>query len=140
MNPGTHWRLYAVYTDRLDPATAAVGDGRTLGLPGLDVPPELVPFTADNGEIGSMEYSQLAAQPHPGMGLSVPSASVPVFGADGTSVIGTIDLTRTVPRPVATDFWVRRAGDRLWLQAAPAAVLTSSLSLATTSEFSAVTA
>ena len=43
VSPGTHWRLYAVYTDGLNPRSAPVGNGRTLGIPSNEAPPDLGP-------------------------------------------------------------------------------------------------
>ena len=34
VSPGTHWRLYAVYTDSINPKSAPLGDDKTLGIPG----------------------------------------------------------------------------------------------------------
>lgn len=43
VDPGTHWRLYAIYTDRLELDAATLEDGRTLGVPSHSSIPDLMP-------------------------------------------------------------------------------------------------
>jgi hypothetical protein len=92
---GTHWRLYVVYTDRLNPAPAPAGDGRTLGLPGNTSLPDFVPIVATNGRSGYVDYSLLTDGAHPTLtdsGTSQPP--LPVYDVDGTTVIGTADVSK----------------------------------------------
>lgn len=87
VSPGSHWRLYAVYTDRLDPEAAPVGNGKTLGIPGTTTMPDLVPAVATNGRAGWVEHHQLT-------GEGTRQAPIPVYGADGTTVIGEADVSQ----------------------------------------------
>lgn len=96
VNAGTHWRLYAVYTDSLTPRSAPLQDRRTAGIPGLAVPPDLVPAVATNGRPGWVDYRQLTFEAHPqftDQGLTQPP--IPVYDEDGRTVIGTADVSRT---------------------------------------------
>lgn len=97
VNAGTHWRLYAVYTDSLTPRSAPLKDRRTAGIPGIAVPPDLVPAVASNGRTGWVDYRQLTSEAHPQLterGVSQPP--IPVYDDDGSTVIGTADVSRTV--------------------------------------------
>ena len=95
VSPGTHWRLYAVYTDSLNPEVAPVGDGRLLGVPGNGSIPDLVPAVATNGETGWVSYHQLTDQANPQLTADGTSqAPIPVYGPDGTTVIGRADVSR----------------------------------------------
>jgi len=94
VNPGTHWRLYAVYTDQFVPGPATAGDGRTVGIPAM-IPPDLVPMVATNGRNGYVDYRLLTDAGHPTLtadGTSQPS--VPVYDVDGTTVIGYADVSK----------------------------------------------
>lgn len=89
VDAGTHWRLYAVYTDKLVPSTAALADGRTLGLPGLELPPDLVPATATNGKAGWVSYDLLTIGGHPTLTASgTVQQAIPVYASDGVTQIG----------------------------------------------------
>lgn len=91
----THWRLYAVYTDRLNPEAAPVGDGRMLGIPSNLVMPDLVPATATNGKAGWVNYHQLTDEAHPQLTDNGTSqAPIPVYAADGATVIGRADMSQ----------------------------------------------
>lgn len=95
VSAGTHWRLYAVITDRLNPAPAPAGDGRTLGIPGNTSIPDLVPLVATNGRRGYVDYFRLMDGADPtltGNGTSQPP--LPVYDVDGTTVIGTADVSK----------------------------------------------
>jgi hypothetical protein len=95
VNTGTHWRLYVVYTADLTPAPAPVGNGETLGVPGNDVPPDLVPATATNGKAGWVNYRSLTDQASPTLTPDgTRQAPIPVYGADGTTVIGEADVSQ----------------------------------------------
>jgi hypothetical protein len=97
--PGTHWRLYAVYTDRLNAEPADVGDGRTLGIPSHTVLPDLVPAVASNGKAGWVEYRLLTDQARPELtadGLRQPA--IAVYADDGTTQIGTADVSQSYTR------------------------------------------
>ncbi len=95
---GTHWRLYAVFTDALNSKTAQLDDGRTLGVPNNDIPPDLVPAVATNGRAGWVSYRALTYQAHPqltGDGLS--QEPIPVYDQDGITVVGAANVSLTVP-------------------------------------------
>lgn len=92
---GTHWRLYAVYTAGLNPETAPMDDGRTLGIPGTGVLPDLVPAVGTNGRAGWVEYRLLTFDAHPRFTEDgVWQAPIPVYDADGTTVIGEADVSK----------------------------------------------
>jgi hypothetical protein len=99
VSPGTHWRLYAVYTDGLNPEAAPVGNGKTLGIPSNQAPPDLVPAVATNGKSGWVDYHLLTDQAHPQLTSGGTSeAPIPVYGADGTTVIGAADVSQPYHR------------------------------------------
>lgn len=92
---GTHWRLYAVYTDGLNPDPAPMDDGRTLGIPSNTVLPDLIPAVGTNGEPGWVEYDLLTY----GADLEltadgVQQALIPLYDTDGTTVIGEADVSQ----------------------------------------------
>lgn len=90
----THWRLYAVYTDQLNPKTAPLEDGRILGIPSHEVIPDLIPAVATNGKAGWVNYQQLTAGADPELtDTGTSQAPIPVYDADGTTVIGTADVS-----------------------------------------------
>lgn len=92
---GTHWRLYAVYTDGLNSTTAPMDDGRTLGIPGNTFPPDLVPAVGTNGKAGWVEYNLLTYGANPRLAVDgVQQAPIPVYDADGTTVIGEADVSK----------------------------------------------
>lgn len=93
VDPGTHWRLYVVYTDQFLPGHAPAGDGRTLGIP-AQFPTDLVPMVATNGRSGYVDYRLLTDAGHPMLtadGTSQPP--LPVYDVDGTTVIGHADVS-----------------------------------------------
>ena len=95
VNPGTHWRLYAVYTDGLDPEVAPVGNGKVLGIPGNVTVPDLVPAVATNGKTGWVSYHLLTDQADPRLTSDGTSqAPIPVYDTDGTTVIGEADVSQ----------------------------------------------
>jgi len=99
VSPGTHWRLYAVYTDSLNPGSAPVGNGRILGLPSNLTIPDMVPAVATNGKSGWVDYHLLADQAHPQLTPEgTTQAPIPVYGADGTTVIGEADVSQPYHR------------------------------------------
>lgn len=85
---GTRWRLYAVYTDSLNPVVAPLHDGRTLGIPNNLEWPDLVPAVATNGRTGWIDRRQLIESAKP---------QLPVYDQDGSTVLGTADLSRSAP-------------------------------------------
>jgi hypothetical protein len=97
VNPGTHWRLYAVYTDQLNPKTAETDQGM-LGIPG-NIPPALVPAITTTGKLGWVQYLMLTDETgEASVRLTVDGvqqAPVPAYGADGTTVIGEVDVSHT---------------------------------------------
>ncbi|MDF2093334.1 hypothetical protein P0Y31_13365 [Knoellia sp. 3-2P3] len=95
VDAGTHWRLYAVYTDRLNPKSAPVGDGRILGIPSNTEMPDLVPAVANNGKSGWVDYHQLTDQAKPTLtDIGTSQAPIPVYEDDGRTIIGNIDVSR----------------------------------------------
>ena len=94
VEPGTHWRLYAVYTDGLNPDPAPMDDGRTLGIPSNTVLPDLVPAVATNGKPGWVEYGLLTHRADPRLTPDgVQQDPIPVYDNDGTTVIGQADVS-----------------------------------------------
>jgi hypothetical protein len=96
VDAGTHWRLYAVYTDGLSPEPAPVSNGLTLGIPSNGIVPDLVPAVATNGEAGWVSYSLLLTEAQPRLtpeGASQPP--IPVYDEDGMTVIGEADVSRS---------------------------------------------
>ena len=92
---GTYWRLYAVYTDGLNPEVAPMDDGRTLGIPSNTSLPDLVPAVGTNGKAGWVEYDLLTYAANPRLAADgVQQAPVPVYDADGTTVIGEADVSK----------------------------------------------
>lgn len=94
VDPGTHWRLYAVYTDRLNPTSAPLDDGRVLGIPSDQEVPDLVPALATNGKRGWIDYQLLTHRAEPTLtenGTSQPP--LPVYADDGATVIGSADVS-----------------------------------------------
>ena len=91
---GTHWRLYAAITDKLDPANAAVSATVSLGVPGNSNLPDLVPAVATNGAWGWIDYGLLTDQGRPRLTTGGTSqAPVPVYGDDGRTQIGLADVS-----------------------------------------------
>lgn len=92
---GTHWRLYATITDKLNPATASVSDTVSLGIPGNSELPDLVPAVAMNGSGGWIDYGLLTDQGRPRLtdeGTS--QAAVAVYGDDGVTQIGVANVSQ----------------------------------------------
>ncbi len=87
VDDGAHWRLYAVFAYSRDPQAGRLEDGRTLGIPGVEVV-DLVPATATNGETGWVDYVELTTRSN---------TSIQVYDQDGETVLGEADLTVTVP-------------------------------------------
>jgi hypothetical protein len=99
VNPGTHWRLYAVYTDSLNPESAPVGDGKMLGIPSDMTIPDLVPALATNGRSGWLDYHLLTELARPQLTPEGTSqAPLPVYGPDGSTVIGKADVSASYHR------------------------------------------
>lgn len=94
VDSGTHWRLYAVYTDQLNPKTAPLEDGRILGIPSHEVIPDLIPAVATNGKAGWVRYQQLTVEARPKLtDAGTNQSPIPVYDADGTTVIGRADVS-----------------------------------------------
>ena len=94
----THWRLYAVYSEGLNPTPAPVGNGATLGVPGNMSMPDLVPAVATNGQTGWINYHQLTDQAHPQLtDDGTEQAPIPVYDADGTTIIGHANVSQPYP-------------------------------------------
>jgi hypothetical protein len=95
VEPGTHWRLYAVYTDGLNPEPAPVGNGLTLGIPSNSTMPDLVPAVATNGKAGWVRYSLLISEAQPTLTADgVEQPPVPVYDTDGLTIIGEADVSQ----------------------------------------------
>jgi hypothetical protein len=105
VNPGTHWRLYAVYADSLNPESATTGSGKTLGVPGNEMT-DLVPAVATNGKSGWVDYPLLTWDYRHLTWQGVPQLTsegtsqdpIPVYGADGVTVIGKADVSQPYRR------------------------------------------
>lgn len=94
VNPGTHWRLYAVYGTELNPEVAELEDGTTLGIPGTDVTPDLVPVQADNGDLAWVRYEDLTNSALVELTPSgVRQNPLPVYGKDGVTVVGQVEVS-----------------------------------------------
>jgi hypothetical protein len=107
VNAGTHWRLYAVYTDLLSPESAPVGNGKILGIPNYaPYGPDLVPAVATNGKPGWVDYSLLTWDYRHTTWQGVPQltpegtsqAPIPVYDADGITLIGKADVSQPYRR------------------------------------------
>ncbi len=95
VNAGTHWRLCAVYTDQLNPTAATAKDGRLLGIPSNNAQPELVPAVATNGERAWVDHHELTDAARPRLtSTGVSQAPLPAYDDDGTTVIGSVDVSR----------------------------------------------
>lgn len=96
VSAGTHWRVYAVYADRLNPETAPTDDGRTLGVPGNTTVPDLVPAIGEDGRAGWIEYSLLTYEAEPTLTTDgVRQDELRLYDGDGTTVIGEVDVSQT---------------------------------------------
>ncbi len=95
VDPGTHWRLSAVYDKRLNPRQAPLPDGRIAGIPALDIP-DLVPAMTTDAKPGWVSYRTLLDHAHPHLTQDgVDQAPLPVYAGDGTTVIGSADVGRS---------------------------------------------
>ncbi len=91
---GTHWRLYATLTAKLNPTNAPVGDGLSLGIPGNSDLPDLVPAVATNGTEGWVDYGLLTDQGRPRLTKNgTAQAPIPVYGDDGVTQVGVADVS-----------------------------------------------
>jgi hypothetical protein len=95
VNPGTHWRLYALYVTGLNPEIAKLEDSTTLGIPGNDVIPDLVPVQADNGDLAWVRYDELTnaalVELTP---AGVRQAPLRAYGKDGVTIVGQADVSK----------------------------------------------
>jgi hypothetical protein len=95
VNPGTHWRLYAIYVTGLNPEIAKLEDSTTLGIPGNDVIPDLVPVQADNGDLAWVRYDELTnaalVELTP---AGVRQAPLRAYGKDGVTIVGQADVSK----------------------------------------------
>lgn len=95
VDQGATWRMYAIYTEELNPKSAqlpddpAYGSGMIIGIPNnIDYQGQMfIPIQASNGKLGWINYNALMTAV-PGT-IKVP---FPVFGIDGKTTIGSIDL------------------------------------------------
>lgn len=90
---GTHWRLYAVFTDTYQPPAGTLPSGRTLGLPGGESASDYLPSTTIDGRQGWVKYRDLVSNADVDLtAVGVRQGPVSVYAEDGTTVIGTWDL------------------------------------------------
>lgn len=90
---GTHWRLYAVFTDTYQPPSGTLPGGATLGLPGGESPSDYLPATTSDGRQGWVKYDDLITGADVDLTADgVRQAPVTVYADDGATVIGTWDL------------------------------------------------
>jgi hypothetical protein len=98
VNPGTHWRLYALYVTGLNPEIAKLEDGTTLGIPGNDVIPDLVPVQSENSDLAWVRYDELTdaalVELTP---TGVRQAPLRAYGMDGVTVVGQADVSQSWP-------------------------------------------
>lgn len=92
---GTHWRLYAVFTDTYQPPSGTLPGGATLGLPGGESASDYLPATTSDGHQGWVRYDDLITEPDVDLTADgVRQAPVTVYADDGTTSIGTLNLDR----------------------------------------------
>jgi hypothetical protein len=92
VNPGTHWRLYAVYTDQLRFEVADLPNGKTLGIPGLLIP-DYLPAVTDDGRPGWIRYDDLTYDADVELTpTGVRQEPLTVYAADGETAIGVADI------------------------------------------------
>ncbi len=93
VDDGSHWRLYAVYAERIDPTIATSEDGTTMGMRGLDIP-TMVPVTMTDGQIGWVNFDQLTTGATVTLtSTGVVQAPLTAYGPDGVTVIGEADVS-----------------------------------------------
>lgn len=93
---GTHWRLYAVYTDQYNFENGTLANGKTLGIPGIE-PADYLPAITTDGETGWVSYNDLTYDAKVELTPSgVRQGPLTVFDADGTTKIGVTDVSKTV--------------------------------------------
>lgn len=97
VSPGAHWRLYAVYTNTIDPSRAPLPDTlqktqRSIGIPGLELT-DMVPVNMTNGELGYVSYDDLLLRSKPGLtSTGTQQEPLPAYAVDGTTRIGHADV------------------------------------------------
>jgi hypothetical protein len=95
VHPGTHRRLYAVYTNNFNPDPAPVGNGLTLGIASNEAPPDLIPAVASNGKPGWISYHALTDKaPVQLTPDGTRQAPIPAYDDDGETVIGSVDVSQ----------------------------------------------
>ncbi len=99
VDAGSHWRLYVVYAERIDPKIAIGDDGTAMGMRGLDIP-TMVPVTTTDGRIGWVSLDALtvgADVTFTPTGVTQPPLTA--YGPDGVTAIGFADLGGTLTAP-----------------------------------------
>lgn len=87
---GTHWRLYAVFTDTYQPPAGTLPGGETLGLPGGDDASDYLPAVTADGRQGWVRYDDVITDADVQLTADgVRQAPVDVYAEDGVTVIGT---------------------------------------------------
>lgn len=90
---GTHWRLYAVFTDTYQPPSGTLPGGATLGLPGGESASDYLPVMTSDGRQGWVKYDDLITDADVHLtAAGVRQAPVAVYAEDGTTLIGTYNL------------------------------------------------
>lgn len=85
--------------DGLNPESAPVGNGKTLGIPSNLDKPDLIPAVATNSKSGWVDHHLLTEQADPQLTPEGTSqAPIPFYGADGTTVVGKADVSQPYRR------------------------------------------
>ena len=96
VNAGTHWRLYAVFTDKYAYENGTLDNGKTLAIPGIERADYLPAVTTD-GRPGWVSYDDLTHNADVELTpTGVHQEPLTVFDADGRTEIGIADVNQTV--------------------------------------------
>ncbi len=99
VDAGSHWRLYAVYADRIDPTIAIGKDGTAMGMRGLEIP-TMVPVTMTDGRIGWISFDQLTVRAAVTLTpTGVQQEPLTAYGPDGVTAIGKADVSLALTSP-----------------------------------------
>lgn len=98
VDEGSHWRLYAVYTDAYEFDNGRLSNGKTLGIPGLE-PADYLPAVTTDGKDGWISYNDLTYGADVELTpTGVRQEPLPVYAGDGATKIGVTNLNGTTPR------------------------------------------
>lgn len=93
VDPGSHWRIYGVFTSGIDPLTAVTEEGVELGILGLE-PTDLVPVITTTGSIGWVRFSEITYEADVTFtDKGVTQEPVVAYGADGVTPVGYADVS-----------------------------------------------